>query len=118
MRNCDTINGTITGDVPESVRVYCISAVSDSRTVTPSSNTFTFTVKAGTSSRIRLADTPGYAFDNQEQTLPTAMSNQAFTCASTISAIIIDRAYSEILSDYTINNVPDVSKGLLGREPR
>ena len=102
-----TINGTITGDVPESVRVYCISAVSDSRTVTPLSNTFAFTVKEGTSSRIRLADTPGYAFDNQEQTLPTAMSNQSFICASSISAVIIDRTYAEILSDYTINNVPN-----------
>ena len=102
-----TINGTITGDVPESVRVYCISDVSDSRTVTSSSSTFAFTVKEGTSSRIRLADTPGYAFDNQDQTLPTAKSNQVFTCASSISAIIIDRTYTEILDSYTINNVPD-----------
>lgn len=101
-----TIYGTITGDLPDSVDVYCVtpSGKADTQTVTEIGGmmTFQFTVKSGVSCRIEIDDAPGFTFSNQKQTLPSAYSDQNFATDSTASPWLIDRDVPSVLQTYTV----------------
>ena len=101
-----TVTGIITGDLPSSVKVYCVSpsGVADSRVVEPigSIMEFQFTVKSGASSRIEIDDVVGYTFSNQKQTLPSAYSDQSFTSESVATSWLVDRQTPAVLKTFDI----------------
>jgi len=102
-----TVHGEITGDLPDSVTVYCISAtgIEMTQTVVPvmSSMTFEFTVKRGTSVKIGIDDLPGYAFTPQSQQMPSAYSDTiTFSAVSAAAAWTVEREVPAILQTYTV----------------
>ena len=101
-----TVNGSITGDLPESVTVYCISpsGIEVSKTISPVAGTltFSFTVKAGTSCKIGINDLPGYTFTPQSQQMASAYSDTVFASVSVASSSDIDRAVPVVLDTYEI----------------
>ena len=104
-----TINGTILGDLPDSVKVYCITpaGIEMSKTVEQymGTLTFAFTVKAGTSCKVGIEDLPGYTFTPQSQQMPSAYSDLDFvsTCAS--APWSVDRGTPSVLTTYTVTGL-------------
>ena len=103
-----TLSGTISGDMPESVRVYCItpSGIEMAKNVVPSGSTitFSFTVKAGSSCKVGIDDLPGYTFTPQSQQMASAFADISFTSVSAATSWSIDRAVPTVLNTYTITN--------------
>ncbi|MBO5519060.1 MAG: hypothetical protein J5945_02800 [Candidatus Methanomethylophilus sp.] len=102
-----TLGGTITGDVPDEVTVYCINpqGIEMNKTVAKSGSTitFSFTVKAGASVKIGINDLPGYSFTPQSQQMPSAYSDStAFSAVAAQSAWTIERNAPVVLKTYDL----------------
>ena len=107
-----TLHGEITGDLPDSVRVYCItpSGIEMSRVVSPVSGTltFSFTVKRGDSCKVGIDDLPGYTFTPQTQQMASAYNDMiTFTSVSSASSWSVDRETPALLKTYTVSGVAE-----------
>ena len=106
-----TISGSVTGDLPDSVTVSCITPtnIATVKTVVPVLGVmeFSFTVKADSSCWIEIDDVVGYVFTNQKQKMPSADSNLTFTTAVSAMPILIDRTEPVVLETYTISNTTE-----------
>ena len=104
-----TINGTVTGDLPDSIRVYCITpaGIEMSKTVEQymGTLTFSFTVKRGASCKVGIEDLPGYTFTPQSQQMASAYSDIDFisVCASTPWSV--DRGTPTVLTTYNVTGL-------------
>ena len=103
-----TIDGTVTGVVPESITVYCLSGTAGRFVVAESDGIdieFSFTVKAGTSNVIEINAVDGYVFSNIRQSMPTATGDQTFTSVASLDASVLDRAVPAPVSKYKVDGV-------------
>ena len=103
-----TITGTVTGSVPDSVTVFCLSATTgDVRTASEIAGiiTFTFPVMEGWSCKIDIDPVAGYTFTNNGMTLPSAMGDQAYSSVAASIDTSCKRSAPVIIDTYTITGL-------------
>ncbi|NLL94820.1 MAG: hypothetical protein GX224_03575 [Thermoplasmatales archaeon] len=109
------ITGTITGDVPDEVTVFCLSATTgDFRTVPAVLGTivFTFPVMEGQSSKIEIDSVAGYSFTNNGITLPSATGDQAYSSTATEFGVACERSAPAVVCTYTVTGLSEGDKAV------
>ena len=105
-----TLEGTISGTVPDSVEVHLItSTFGYGKTVDESAGTisFTFPVKAGVAYRVDLAAVEGYEFDPASKSTGTVTGDLSFTSTSSAVVVDIDRSATVAADIFTVTGLPE-----------
>ncbi len=102
------ITGTVTGSVPDSITVFCLSATTgDVRTASEVAGiiTFAFPVMEGWSCKIDIDPVAGYTFTNNGITLPSAMGDQTYSSVAASVDTSCKRSAPVVIGTYTITGL-------------